>query len=227
MLRRELYLWRFAKNLYHGWISTMTSSNKISWKLPPPRNEELVAPLPGRSSRKSRLFESPQPSRWKSPNEILGNFGHNLYSNYWQANKIFRRLGGKKLVLLDPSKTKIVSCSAEGWEGSRLRWNPTWNAQSLESSSLAESCVSGGMVSRAAEPFSKWGAQVHIEKKLQQILSFELATVTSQALKYDVIAYTPHEGLNYTILDKTTPLWKRIGEPSEIQIGCYRGDPGH
>jgi len=28
----------------------------------------------------------------------------------------------------------------------------------------------------------------------------------SQSLKYDVITYTPHEGLNYTILDKTTPL---------------------
>jgi len=26
--------------------------------------------------------------------------------------------------------------------------------------------------------------------------------VTSQALKYDVITYTPYEGLNYTILDK-------------------------
>ena len=38
--------------------------------------------------------------------------------------------------------------------------------------------------------------------------------------------YTPYEGLNYTILDKFTPLWKRIGEPPEIQIGCYRGDPG-
>ena len=33
-------------------------------------------------------------------------------------------------------------------------------------------------------------------------------------------------GLNYTILDKITPLWKRIGEPPEIQIGCYRGDQG-
>jgi len=33
-----------------------------------------------------------------------------------------------------------------------------------------------------------------------------LATVTSQALKYDVITYTPYGGLNYTILDKTTPL---------------------
>jgi len=55
---------------------------------------------------------------------------------------------------------------------------------------------------------------------------FELATVTSQALKYHVITYTPYEGLNYTILDETTPVWKRIGEPPEIQIGCYRGDPG-
>jgi len=26
-----------------------------------------------------------------------------------------------------------------------------------------------------------------------------LVTVTSQALKYDVITYTPYEGLNYTI----------------------------
>jgi len=35
MLRRELCLWPFAKKLYHGWISTMTSSNERSWKLPP------------------------------------------------------------------------------------------------------------------------------------------------------------------------------------------------
>jgi len=33
-----------------------------------------------------------------------------------------------------------------------------------------------------------------------------LATATSQGLKYDVITYTPYEGLKYTILDKTTPL---------------------
>jgi len=58
-----------------------------------------------------------------------------------------------------------------------------------------------------AEPFSKWGgAQVHVKKKLYQILWFELTTVTSQAFKYDVITSTPYEGLNYTILDKTTPL---------------------
>jgi len=58
-------------------------------------------------------------------------------------------------------------------------------------------------------------------------LWFELATVTSQALKYDVITYTPYERIYCAILDKTTPLRKRIGEPPEIQIGCYRGDPGH
>jgi len=39
-----------------------------------------------------------------------------------------------------------------------------------------------------------------------RFLSFELATVTSQALKDDVITYTPYEGLNYTILDKIKPL---------------------
>ena len=50
--------------------------------------------------------------------------------------------------------------------------------------------------------------------------------MTSQALKYDVITYTPYEGLNYIILDKIKPLWKRIDEPSEIQLGYYTGDPG-
>jgi len=48
-----------------------------------------------------------------------------------------------------------------------------------------------------------------------------------QALTYNVITSTLYEGLNYTILDKTTPLWKRIGEPPEIQIGCYKVDLGH
>jgi len=53
-----------------------------------------------------------------------------------------------------------------------------------------------------------------------------LTTVTSQVLNYDVITYTPYEGLIYSILDKITPLRKRIGEPPEIEIGCYRGDSG-
>jgi len=43
-----------------------------------------------------------------------------------------------------------------------------------------------------------------------------LAVVTSQALKYDVITYTPCEGPNYIHLNKITPLRKRIGEPHEI-----------
>jgi len=41
--------------------------------------------------------------------------------------------------------------------------------------------------------------------------------VTSQTLKYDVITYTPYQGENYTILDKATPLRKRIGEPPEFK----------
>ena len=36
-----------------------------------------------------------------------------------------------------------------------------------------------------AEPFSKWGAQVHDKKSYTKFLWFEWATVTSQALKYD------------------------------------------
>ena len=33
-----------------------------------------------------------------------------------------------------------------------------------------------------------------------------------------------YEGQNYTISNKSTPLWIRIGKPPEIQIGCYRVD---
>jgi len=42
-----------------------------------------------------------------------------------------------------------------------------------------------------AELFSKWGAQVHV-KKSRKFLWFELATVTSQALKFDVINFCQH-----------------------------------
>ena len=31
------YMWPFVNKLYHGWISTMTSSNEILWKLSPPK----------------------------------------------------------------------------------------------------------------------------------------------------------------------------------------------
>jgi len=37
MPRRELYLWPFAKSLYHVWISMATSSNENSWKFSPPK----------------------------------------------------------------------------------------------------------------------------------------------------------------------------------------------
>jgi len=77
-----------------------------------------------------------------------------------------------------------------------------------------------------AEHFSKWGSTSSRQKNYRKILWFELATVTSQAFKYGVITCTPYEGLNYIILDKIAPLWKRIGESPEIQIDCYRSDPG-
>jgi len=44
MLRRELYLWPFAKKLYHGSISTMTSWNEISWIFLPPKWRAGCAP---------------------------------------------------------------------------------------------------------------------------------------------------------------------------------------
>jgi len=58
-----------------------------------------------------------------------------------------------------------------------------------------------------AEPFSKWGGGTSArQKNYRKFLWFELATVTSQELKYDIITYTLFEGLNSTILDKITPL---------------------
>jgi len=54
--------------------------------------------------------------------------------------------------------------------------------------------------------FIKVGGTSARQKNYRKFSWFELATVTSQALKYDVITYTPHEGLNYAILDKITPL---------------------
>jgi len=56
------------------------------------------------------------------------------------------------------------------------------------------------------EPFSKWRGTSARQKNYIKFLWFELATVTSQALKYDVITYTASEGLNCTILVKLTPL---------------------
>jgi len=47
-----------------------------------------------------------------------------------------------------------------------------------------------------AEPFSKWGAHVYDKKTVREFLWFELATVASQALKYDVITYTPYENVS-------------------------------
>jgi len=53
-----------------------------------------------------------------------------------------------------------------------------------------------------AEPFSKWGGHKCTTKNYRKFLWFELATMTSQALKHDVFTYTQYESLNYTILEK-------------------------
>jgi len=54
--------------------------------------------------------------------------------------------------------------------------------------------------------FFKVGEHKCTSKNYKIFLRFQLATTTSQTLKYDVTAYTPYEGLNYTILDKITSL---------------------
>jgi len=54
--------------------------------------------------------------------------------------------------------------------------------------------------------FQSWGGTSACQKNYRKFLSFELVTVTSQALKYDIITYPPYESLNYTILEKIKPL---------------------
>jgi len=54
--------------------------------------------------------------------------------------------------------------------------------------------------------FFKVGGHKCTSKNYRKFMWFELATVTSQSLKYDVITCTPHEGLNSTIFDNITPL---------------------
>jgi len=62
------------------------------------------------------------------------------------------------------------------------------------------------MLPWVAEPFSKWGGKSARQNNYRKFLWCEQAIVTSQALNYYLISYTPYEGINYTILDKTTPL---------------------
>jgi len=52
--------------------------------------------------------------------------------------------------------------------------------------------------------FFKVGGTSARQTTLENFLWFELATMTSQLLKCDVITNTPYEGLNCTILDKIT-----------------------
>ena len=78
-------------------------------------------------------------------------------------------------------------------------------------------------LSWVAEPFLKWGKGARQKDwRIAKGFNWQL-----WRHKHWNMTYTPYEGINYTILDKITSLWKRIGEPPETQIGCYRGNPGH
>ena len=49
------YMWPFAKKLCHGWISTMTSSNEISCKLPPPEMKSWLRPWSARCQGRNEV----------------------------------------------------------------------------------------------------------------------------------------------------------------------------
>ena len=118
-------------------------------------------------------------------------------------------------VIQDIDKFEIDSNSKR-----KANWKTISEQNVLQSISVLKMTLcsknSGGMPLKAplttpmawvAEPCSKWrGHKCTLKRNYCKILWCDLATVTSQALKYDVIAYTPYEGLNSTILDKTTPL---------------------
>ena len=59
-IQNYYHMWPFAKKLYHGWISTMTSSNKISLKLPPPKLRAGCAPGLHRKLRRTALHQRPK-----------------------------------------------------------------------------------------------------------------------------------------------------------------------
>jgi len=61
-----------------------------------------------------------------------------------------------------------------------------------------EGTKSGPSVIGGGTFFKEGGTSVR-QTNYRKFLWFELATVTSQALKYDAITYTQHEGLNYSI----------------------------
>ena len=77
--------------------------------------------------------------------------------------------------------------------------SPLGNKVVLANMRVSGSAMGGGT-------FSKMGGTSARQKNYRKFLRFELATATSQALKYEVISYTPYDGINYTILDKITPF---------------------
>jgi len=130
-------------------------------------------------------------------------------------------------------------CRARGWAGRNYHFlspgresNPAYELRWRMLNQILKLIISnlcgyfkrvGWGVCMGAGTFIKVGGHKCTSEKYKTFLWFKLASVTSQVSKYDVITYSPYEGL----ICKIAPLWKRIGETPEIQIGCYRGGPGH
>jgi len=73
--------------------------------------------------------------------------------------------------------------------------------------------------------FPKWGAQVRVKKSTGSFrcLNWQLRRPSIQIWRQYL--YTIWKSKLY-YFRKNKSLWKLIGEPPEIQTGCYRGDPG-
>ena len=81
------------------------------------------------------------------------------------------------------------------------------------------------LLSWVAEPFSQWEGTNARQKNYRR---FVVWIGNCDVTGIEIWGYYP-----YTIwrsklyyFRQSKPLWKRIGEPPEIQTGCYNGDPG-
>ena len=71
------YMWPFAKKLYHGCISTMTSSNEISWKLPPTEMKSWLRPWITQHQLRQLILDITSYSN---------NCIHWCFKTYWTSN---------------------------------------------------------------------------------------------------------------------------------------------
>jgi len=173
-MRRSME-WTFEDNMVDGLFLWVTLTGRRAGLTPFVQagaeasdiGEETVEPDP-RCSRKGDSRRVVLVSEIKVRSLIV-LFNHSAF--HWEMARVFQRccetsyyhtIGHTAGALTDEkyhhSDISLPSCeNTADFECCRLWWNPTWNAQSLESSSLAISYVSTGLVFwKRIEKLAKW-----------------------------------------------------------------------